>query len=959
MRKSWTRSAGAAVLAGAALTAGFAMGSGGPASAAEADSCTGGTCTATFAYSGSIDTFTVPSGVTSLQLSVAGAQGGTAATPLSGWPPGPGGEGAVVTATLPVTSGEVLSVVAGQEGENLSPTSGGATFGGGGAAAVTPVPGCNLTAQGAASGGGGSFVFAPGQLLVAAGGGGGGDQYNSGQVGGAGAGPGGTGGSGSAAYPQYGSQAQGGSPTAGGTAGNMDNYPPPPVAPGTNGLGPAVANSDGTLAPGEGGSGGTCEFDAGWWAGSGGGGGYYGGGGSAWMQSGAGGSGYADPTLTNVQSTPGAQTGNGVVSFTWDRLTSHATLATSPVGGSTQGQSVTLRATVTGPAATPTGTVDFETNGTAISGCAMVALVAGSASCTTTALAPGTNGLVADYSGDLTYAPAGAAQIAYPVAYPPLVITTTSLPHGTVGIAYSATLTATGGLAPYAWSIDPSTHLPSGLTLSGNTVSGTPAAAGTTPVTVDVSDAQAAPFGAQQRLSLVIAHATPTVNLTAAPAGGSAQGQPVTMTATASGSFGTPTGTVTFEADGTAIGACTSVALSAGSAGCTTTTLAPGANALTAVYSGDAAYATTTSTATTYPVAYPDLAVTTTNLPQGTVGTGYSATLTATGGLLPYAWTIDPTTPLPAGLALSGNTISGTPAAAGTTSVTVDVSDAQSTPFTAHQSLSLVVGQASPTVNLTASPAGGSTQGQSATLQATASGSAAPPAGTVTFEANGTAIAGCASVPLVAGSASCTTTALTPGTNGLLAAYSGDANYVAATSMPLAYPVAYPPLVVSTTTLPQGTVGTAYSATLAATGGLAPYAWSIDPTTPLPAGLHLSGSAIVGTPTTSGTTSVTVDVSDAQPSPFGAHAPLRVVIGRQATTNPALNKPVVGMAATAHGRGYWLIASDGGIFSFGDAQFYGSMGGKPLNQPEVGLAATPDGKGLLDGGRRRRGLRLR
>jgi hypothetical protein len=58
-----------------------------------------------------------------------------------------------------------------------------------------------------------------------------------------------------------------------------------------------------------------------------------------------------------------------------------------------------------------------------------------------------------------------------------------------------------------------------------------------------------------------------------------------------------------------------------------------------------------------------------------------------------------------------------------------------------------------------------------------------------------------------------------------------------------------------------------------------------------------------------------------------------------------LNKPVVGMAPTPDGLGYWLVASDGGIFSYGDALFYGSMGGKPLNKPIVGMAATPDGKG--------------
>ena len=111
---------------------------------------------------------------------------------------------------------------------------------------------------------------------------------------------------------------------------------------------------------------------------------------------------------------------------------------------------------------------------------------------------------------------------------------------------------------------------------------------------------------------------------------------------------------------------------------------------------------------------------------------------------------------------------------------------------------------------------------------------------------------------------------------------------------------------------------------------------------------------------------------------------------------PALNQPIVGMAATPDGKGYWLVATDGGIFAFGDAgfygsraaspqqadrrhgrhprrqgllagrpptaasspsatpRFYGSTGGQPLNKPIVGMAATPDGKGYwlvaTDGG---------
>ena len=63
------------------------------------------------------------------------------------------------------------------------------------------------------------------------------------------------------------------------------------------------------------------------------------------------------------------------------------------------------------------------------------------------------------------------------------------------------------------------------------------------------------------------------------------------------------------------------------------------------------------------------------------------------------------------------------------------------------------------------------------------------------------------------------------------------------------------------------------------------------------------------------------------------------------TGNIKLNMPIVGMAATPSGNGYWMVASDGGIFAFGDAAFYGSTGAMRLNKPIVGMAATPSGKG--------------
>ncbi len=58
-----------------------------------------------------------------------------------------------------------------------------------------------------------------------------------------------------------------------------------------------------------------------------------------------------------------------------------------------------------------------------------------------------------------------------------------------------------------------------------------------------------------------------------------------------------------------------------------------------------------------------------------------------------------------------------------------------------------------------------------------------------------------------------------------------------------------------------------------------------------------------------------------------------------------LNAPMVGIASGPRGCGYWTVAADGGIFSYGDSKFHGSMGGKHLNAPVVGMAPTPGGNG--------------
>ena len=86
----------------------------------------------------------------------------------------------------------------------------------------------------------------------------------------------------------------------------------------------------------------------------------------------------------------------------------------------------------------------------------------------------------------------------------------------------------------------------------------------------------------------------------------------------------------------------------------------------------------------------------------------------------------------------------------------------------------------------------------------------------------------------------------------------------------------------------------------------------------------------------------------AQPVGFGDAASFGYPSGGQ------LNAPVVDMAAAPTGKGYWLAASDGGVFDYGSAGFYGSAGNVHLNFPIVGMAAAPTGKGYwlvaADGG---------
>ena len=116
-----------------------------------------------------------------------------------------------------------------------------------------------------------------------------------------------------------------------------------------------------------------------------------------------------------------------------------------------------------------------------------------------------------------------------------------------------------------------------------------------------------------------------------------------------------------------------------------------------------------------------DLVITTTSLPGGQVGVGYSQTLQATGGVTPYTWSVLSGS-LPSGLSLgsSTGTVSGTPSASGTSNFTVRVTDSQGTPDTDDQALSITVNPAADLVITTTSlPDGAVDLAYSQTLAAT------------------------------------------------------------------------------------------------------------------------------------------------------------------------------------------------------------------------------------------------
>ncbi len=264
---------------------------------------------------------------------------------------------------------------------------------------------------------------------------------------------------------------------------------------------------------------------------------------------------------------------------------------------------------------------------------------------------------------------------------------------------------------------------------------------------------------------------------------------------------------------------------------------------------------------------YPFTITTTSPLPVGVVGRVYSQTLNAVAGQTPLTWSIGNGS-LPPGLALNAaGSIGGTPNMAGIYSFTLTVTDSTSASTSAPMQVTINPKLA---VATTALPSG--TMGTAYSKTVTASGGLPPylfwwvSSGTLPTGLNLSSAGVISGTPTTAGVSTFTLTI-------------EDSVYSTASSSSLTLTI-NTGLSVTTTTLPPGTAGAAYTAILASTGGTSPVTWSISAGS-LPAGLSLSAAgAISGAATAAGAPSFTVKATDAA----GASATQVLSI----TINPAL-----------------------------------------------------------------------
>ena len=415
-------------------------------------------------------------------------------------------------------------------------------------------------------------------------------------------------------------------------------------------------------------------------------------------------------------------------------------------------------------------------------------------------------------------------------------ITTTSLPGGTVEQPYSASLSVTGGGAPYTWSISTGS-LPAGLSLSNaGTISGSPTSSGTFNFTVKVTGSGKGGDSDTQALSMVVAPAL-TISTSSLPAGQVS----IAYSQTLQSSGGTSPYKWSISAGALPSGLSLSAAQISG-----TPSAAGTANFTVKVVDANSVSVTRALSITVAPA---PVSITTASLPSGQVGASYAQTLLATGGTGSYTWSISSGS-LPAGLSLgTSGEITGSPMTSGNSSFTVKVKDTGS--GSATRALSINIAAAPVSITTTSLLSGEVGIPYSQTLQASGG------TGSYTWSiTSGTLPHGLTLNS--SGRISGTPTAASTASFSVKVSDSAAGTSTAAMTLTVV-----PALTSAACSAGTGVVGQAYSATLSASGGTPPYAWTLA-SGQLPAGLTLNPASgqISGTPSAAGTFSFGIKVSD-------------------------------------------------------------------------------------------------
>ncbi len=315
--------------------------------------------------------------------------------------------------------------------------------------------------------------------------------------------------------------------------------------------------------------------------------------------------------------------------------------------------------------------------------------------------------------------------------------------------------------------------------------------------------------------------------------------------------------------------------------------------------------------------------------PGGEVGVAYSDQLTVTGGTSPYAWSVSAGT-LPPGLTLGASTglLSGTPTTAGNYSFTVKVTDHSGLTDTEPVTMSIIAG---PSLNFPPPPPGWTRTVYGDTL--TESGGTAPFTWSVTSGSLPPGISLSAD-----GNLSGTPTATGTFTFTVQITDANSQTATQATSITVSAGVS------TTFPAPPGAiVGTPYSDTLTATGGTPPYTWSVNAGS-LPPGLTLTSAGVLaGTPTTAGSYTFSVNVTDKNNGI--ATTSITLVVGRR--PDPQLPGPAVrGGVGTAYTD---TLTATGGTAPYTWSVSAGTLpAGITLNPSTGVLSGTPTVAGTVN-----------